>query len=256
MNREPTTPRPDAASGRRRAEGQSAEACAELEARLGHRFAEPALLRQALMQGPDTRECRERRQRLEFLGDAVLELIVSATLYDARSDWDEGDMTRARARLVGNRNLANWAEQLGLVRGGRPGPGPGEPAHGASSQKAPADTFEAVLAALFLDGGLAPAQRLVERLLPPPKDWEALLSPDAKSELNELAGARGVPPPVYHVSDDSREENAAMRFAVEVWFDGALAAKARGRTKRAAEQRAAERALQGLGGGAPRAGRG
>lgn len=245
-------PDADARLGRREENG--AGAFAELEARLGHRFADPALLRQALMLGPDTPETREGRQRLEFLGDAVLELVVSAKLYDARSDWDEGDMTRARARLVGNRNLVNWAEQLGLAGPGRSGRGEAAPA--AAPQKTPADTFEAVIAALFLDGDLAPVARLVERLLPPPRDWDALLSPDAKTELNELAHTRGAPPPVYRTVDDSREENASKRFAVEVWFDGAPAAKARGRTKRAAEQRAAERALQGLAAAAPRAGRG
>lgn len=256
MSAEDTPRRRGSASGRRRAEtGAGAPPpFAELEACLGHRFADPALLQQALMQGPDTRARRERRQRLEFLGDAVLELVVSAKLYNTRSDWDEGDMTRARARLVRNRNLANWAEQLGIAC--KLHPGRAEHAQGAPPQKTLADTFEAILAALFLDGGLAPAERLVERLLPPRRDWDALLPPDPKTELNELAGARGVLPPVYRTTDDSRVENASRRFAVEVWFGGALVARARARSKRAAEQLAAERALQGLAGAAPRAGQG
>lgn len=218
-----------------------------LEERLGHRFQDLRLLATALAHPSWAHEHDAGRgnERLEFLGDAVLELAVAELLYALHPDWHEGELTRVRASLVNARVLAEQARTLGLgphLQLGRSERASG----GAGKGRILADAFEAVLGAIYLDGGFAPARALVERLF-----GEALRRPapapsDAKTRLNEWAQlARGAVP-VYLLQGDSGRDDDPLRFEVEVTVAAQALGRARGRTKREAEQVAAAAALRAV----------
>ena len=228
------------------AEGEQPVALAQ---RLGHRFARPELLELALTHPSASFEADGSRgnERLEFLGDAVLDLVVSQLLYAAHTDWSEGDLTRARAALVNTGSLAGRARRLGL----------GAAAHlgrterrggGAEKESILANLFEALVAALYLDGGLEAAEALVRRLFPEAADPHASPPPrDAKTRLNEWAHARGTLPPRYRVLEDRGEGSGARRYRVAAELGDARLGEGEGGTKRSAERQAAEAALDALG---------
>ena len=131
-----------------------------LQQKIGHRFADPALMERALTHrsyGADHNE------RLEFLGDAVLSLVVSSLLFDRLGDSDEGDLTRVRAHLVREDSLYRAALQLGLPEALRLGEGEAR-GGGALRSSILADALEALIGATFLDGGLTAARNLVQSL--------------------------------------------------------------------------------------------
>ena len=139
---------------------------AALEAALGHAFGDPELAEAALRHASFSNETRavSSNERLEFLGDAVLGLVAAEVLYREHPEWSEGALTRARAALVNRTNLARCARALGLgslVRLGRTERTSG----GADKETILANCFEAVLGAVYLDGGLAPAVALARREL-------------------------------------------------------------------------------------------
>jgi len=217
---------------------------AALEAALGHRFANRALLERALTHPSWARHSDAfDNQRLEFLGDAVLALVVGEALHAAHPDWREGDLTRARAALVNGRTLAQRAKSLGLggwVRLGRGG-------EALDAQpKILTDVFEAVVGALYLDGGMEAARALVRRALPECSDAAFAPPPrDPKSRLNEWAHAQRLDPPRYCTIADSGADGDG-RFAVMVLLEGRAVGEGNGRTKRAAENAAAGSALAQL----------
>lgn len=215
-----------------------------LEERIGHRFADQALLETALAHPSYAHELDGSRgnERLELLGDAVLGLVVAEILYAGRPAWSEGDLTRARAALVNARSLAARARALDLgafVRLGRTEQRTG----GASKDSILANVFEALVGALYLDGGLDAARICVERAF----GDELLRAPagerDAKTRLQEWAHARLHETPTYRTLQDSQVDADAERFEVEVWIASEAWACGRGRTKREAEQAAAACAL-------------
>ncbi len=222
---------------------------AELERALGHGFARPALLESALTHPSFAYEIDGSRgnERLEFLGDAVLGLVVAQLLYEAHPVWSEGLLTRARGALVNERALAERARLLGLgplARLGRSEQRTG----GAEKDSILADLFEAVLGALYLDGGLAPVFSLVRRLFAEALvQGAAPVQRDAKTRLNEWAQAQRRTTPSYRVRSDSGQDGDAGRFVVEVCVAEEVLGEGRGRTKRGAEQAAAEAALARLG---------
>jgi ribonuclease-3 len=215
-----------------------------LQQRLGHRFVQGRLLTRALTHrsfGADHNE------RLEFLGDAVLNLTVSTLLFERFSGSDEGDLTRVRAHLVREDSLHRVALSLGLpevlwlsegeARGG-----------GALRPSILADAVEALIGAIFLDGGFEPAQAAVRRLFGEViKATEAeAWTKDAKTELQEWLQARKLPVPVYRIAG-TRGEKHAQTFEVECAVPTlGLTEQGEGRSRRAAEQEAARRMLEQL----------
>jgi ribonuclease-3 len=218
---------------------------AELEASLAHVFSAPALLELALRHPSYAHERDGSRgnERLEFLGDAVLELATAQLLFEAHPAWEEGHLTRARAGLVNTSALAQHARSLGLPAHARLGRT--ERKDGAEKDSILANLFEAVVGALYLDGGLAPvlalARRLFAEALAPGAD---VVAADPKTRFQEWAHASLQSTPSYAAISDSGVENDAQRFEVEVRVDGDVWGRGRGRTKRAAERAAAEKALE------------
>lgn len=219
---------------------------AELEKALGHQFADPALLDIALAHPSYAHEIDGSRgnERLEFLGDAVLDLAVARLLYDTHPGWSEGDLTRARAALVNTRMLARCARELGIGNHtmlGRTERKTG----GADKERILANVFEALVGAVYLDAGLAPvtalAERLFAELLVPGSDP---LAADPKTRFQEWSHADRGATPRYSAVADSGVENDEARFVVEIRLAGEVWGQGTGRTKRAAERAAAEAALQ------------
>ena len=215
-----------------------------LQQRIGHRFSDPALLERALTHrsfGADHNE------RLEFLGDAVLSLVVSSLLFDRLGDSDEGDLTRVRAHLVREDSLYRAALQLGLPESLRLGEGE---ARGGGAQRASilADALEALIGATFQDGGFDAARGLVQRLFGEIIETTDLASwsKDAKTELQEWLQARRLQVPSYRISA-TRGQAHAQTFEVECSVPAlSLTHSGEGRSRRLAEQEAARRMLDAL----------
>jgi ribonuclease-3 len=215
-----------------------------LQQRLGHRFVQQQLLTRALTHRSGS---VDHNERLEFLGDAVLNLAVSALLFERFSGSDEGDLTRIRAHLVREDSLHRQALALGLPEVLRLSDGE---LRGGGSQRPSilADALEAVIGAVFLDGGFAPAQAVVQRLLgeviaaTDVDNW----SKDPKTELQEWLQARRIPVPAYRITA-TRGQAHAQTFEVECAVATlGLAERGEGRSRRAAEQEAARRLLDTL----------
>ncbi|MFN8518481.1 MAG: ribonuclease III [Chloroflexota bacterium] len=225
-------------------------AAAGLEARLGHAFQDPRLLEQALTHSSYVNEHPDppliANERLEFLGDAVLSLVISEALWDRHPDDAEGVLTARRAAIVSARDLARIAARIDLgeyLQLGQGAERSGERARGSVL----ASTFEAVVAAVHLDGGLEAARQLVLRLCGPELDQP--LAPVAlkppKSRLQELAYRRVGRPPSYRVlAVDGPAHD--RRYEVDVVLDGAVLGTGRGRSRRDAETQAAAMALEQL----------
>lgn len=215
-----------------------------LQQRLGHRFAQPGLLTRALTHRSHG---ADHNERLEFLGDAVLATAVSALLYDRFAGSDEGDLTRVRAHLVREDTLHRLALALGLPEVLRLSDGE---ARGGGAQRPSilADALEALIGAVFLDGGFEPARALVQRLF-----GEVIASTetdswrkDAKTELQEWLQARRLPVPAYRIVATKGQAHA-QTFEVECAVPAlGLAEQGEGKSKRAAEQDAARRMLATL----------
>jgi ribonuclease-3 len=181
-------------------------------------------------------------ERLEFLGDAVLELVVSEYLYRRHPDWDEGQLTETRATLVREATLAEAARRSGL--GGRLRLGRGEIVTGGRAKPSLlADALEALTAAAFLAGGLAAARGLVIEALGPALD-NAAGRPhrtDYKAALTERLRRRGQEP-LYRVLSESGPDHD-KRFVIAVFAGEVELGRGEGKTKKEAEQRAARAAL-------------
>jgi ribonuclease-3 len=219
---------------------------AALQERLGHRFADTALLEDALTHRSLANEDGRSglgNERLEFLGDAVLDLVVSELLMEANPDVDEGVLSRARAAAVNAGALAERARELDLgdfVRLGR-----GERrAGGAGKPSILADTFEALLGALYLDAGLATVRAFIERELAPGLSASEDLR-DAKTRLSEEVQKQGCEVPRYQTVAE-RGPDHAKEFEVEVRVNDEVLGRGSGSSKRSAEQRAAQGALERL----------
>jgi ribonuclease III len=217
---------------------------AALQQRLGYRFAEGALLTRALTHRSFG---AEHNERLEFLGDAVLQTAVSALLYEHFAGSDEGDMTRVRAHLVREDSLHRAALALALPEVLRLSEGE---ARGGGAQRASilADALEALIGAVFLDGGFMSAQALVQRLFGETiattevDSW----SKDAKTELQEWLQARKLAVPAYRIAATSGQAHA-MTFDIECAVASlGLTEHGEGKSRRIAEQEAARRMLAAL----------
>jgi len=186
----------------------------------------------------------ESNERLEFLGDAVLALVVAETLYVAKPDWHEGDLTRALHSIVEGRSLAGLARQIDvgpLLRLGRTE----ESSGGHDKPSILENTVEALIGAMYLDGGLEPVARFVRRFFAEALAADAVrVERDPKTALQETLMAAEGELPSYRVVHDSEVEGDDERFTIEVISKGAALAEGVGRTKRAAEKCAAQVALE------------
>ncbi len=222
-----------------------AENLAPLEARLGHRFAAIGHLERALTHASAVAEAHlghaASYQRLEFLGDRVLALVIADLLIAAFPDAEEGELARRLTALVRNESCAEVALEIGL--GGWIRLGGGEVQSGGRKKAAIlGDVCEAVIGALYLDGGLPVARAFIaaewkDRML----NWSGPLR-DAKTTLQEWVQGRGLAAPTYEIVERSGPDHAP-NFRVAVTIEGLAAVIGAGRSKREAEQKAATAVL-------------
>jgi ribonuclease-3 len=224
-----------------------------LEEKLGVRFKNRSLLEQALTHSsavPELRAAKEdsphpgNNERLEFLGDAVLDLLASEYLLENFPEWSEGQLSKSRARLVNARSLERAALRIGLGEHLRLGRGE-EKTGGREKPALLADGFEAVVAAVFLDAGLEAAGQLLRRVLfdqALQERGERMAESDRKSALQELLQRSGRPPAEYRLARETGPDHRKI-FLVEVWADGSCLGTGEGKTKKEAEQQAARSAL-------------
>lgn len=227
--------------------GNDAKEPHPLEGGLGHRFSDPELLTLALTHRSRVHEEGGEgfaNERLEFLGDAVLDLIISEQLMEAQPNVSEGQLSRARAELVNGQSLADQARQLGLGNWVRLGRGE-ERSAGQLKASILSNVFEAVIGAMYLDGGLAPVRALVARLFLPLFDDPSLFEPDPKTHLQERLQTLGRQLPVYRTVAESGPDHA-KQFHIEVCLGDRVLGSGVGSSKRAAEQGAAREALVAL----------
>ncbi|MBB3195138.1 ribonuclease III [Roseateles terrae] len=215
-----------------------------LQQRLGYRFTQADLLQRALTHRSFG---QQHNERLEFLGDAVLNLAVSALLYERFAGSDEGDLTRIRAHLVREDSLHKLALQLQMPATLRMSEGE---ARGGGGQRPSilADALEAVIGAAFLDGGYQAANDIVRRLLGDLIAGSGIdqWAKDAKTALQEWLQARKLPVPIYRIVE-TRGQAHAQTFTVECQVPAlSLARTGDGRSRRMAEQEAARQLLDEL----------
>lgn len=218
-----------------------------LKKRLGFAWRDENLLYQALTHSSFTYENRQagviNNQRLEFLGDAVLELAVSDHLYRQFPDWDEGELTKMRAAVVCEPSLVRVARELEL--GFCLNMGKGEERSGGRERPSIlADAFEALLGAVYLDQGLDVAVRLVLQYLKPVlKDvLEGRLDRDYKTELQEIVQQHGGEQVQYVILKEEGPDHHKI-FTAGVFYKETLVGKGTGCSKKDAEQQAAKAAL-------------
>lgn len=221
-----------------------------LEAMLGMPIGDLALYEHALRHRSVLRGLpnshTQSNERLEFLGDAVLGVAVAERLYTAFPERDEGFLTRTRAKLVNGQMLAGFAEAIGLPPLILLSENMAQ-AEGRANPTVLADAFEAVLGALYLDQGFEAARQFVFRLLDEHVDLSDVAEQRSnfKSLLLEYVQARGRTQPVYRVVAEEGPSHD-RRFTVEVLVGGVPAGTGRARSKKQAEQQAAEEALARL----------
>jgi len=224
---------------------------AALEQAIGHSFSDPTRLLRALTHSTVRQEAAPGflgdNEELEFLGDAVLGLVVSEYLLLGFPEWNAGKLSQSKARLVSAPMLHQAALRLNLGAYVQLGRGE-EKTGGREKETVLADAYEAVVAAIYLDAGLAAAAAFVQRsLIEEAMRVQATLLgvPDHKSALQEYLQARGMRPAEYRVVGESGPDHQKM-FLIEVFVAGQFVARDEGLSKKKAEQGAAGIALQEL----------
>lgn len=221
----------------------------EFEEILGYKFKNKKLLHNALTHSSYANEAHSpygSNERLEFLGDSVLSIIVSEYLYNNFQGLPEGELTKIRASLVCERTLSIFARQIKL--GDFLYLGKGE-AHNKGNERASilADAFEAVLAAIFLDGGMEPSKKHVLRFIVPElKEREFELFKDYKTLLQEVVQRNPEEKISYELVGETGPDHD-KRFTVEIHLNSNVIGEGTGRSKKQAEQAAARQALKLMG---------
>ena len=220
----------------------------ELEKKLNYTFKNSELLKNALTHSSYANENRAEGissdERLEFLGDSVLGFVTAKHLYSMQPTLSEGKMTRLRAELVCEQSLHGVALDLDLGRYLRMGHGE-EKNGGRTRPSILADAVEAVIAAMFLDGGIAAPESFIERMILSPESIEAHHAADYKTELQELVQQKSGQVLTYAPTGESGPDHAKV-FSASVSLNGEVIGEGSGRTKKEAEQAAACQALKKL----------
>jgi ribonuclease-3 len=222
------------------------ESLEKLELELGYRFHEPLLLKKALIHSSHAHEqnIAEDNEQMEFLGDAVLGLIVSDLLFRAHPDLTEGELSKLKGFFVSSANLVKYAEQLELGQYLYLGKGE-EKTGGRSKQALLVDALEAIIGGIYLDGGLDSARQLITKFMEPQLGQVSLKgerTADFKTALQELLQARSLGGARYIAVSESGPDHEKL-FTVDVELDDKIIARGIGLTKKAAEQAAAKQAL-------------
>ncbi|GAB1476718.1 ribonuclease III [Bacillota bacterium] len=227
---------------------------ANLESKIGYTFKNPALLTEALTHSSAANEntcahkpCNRMKsnERLEFLGDAVLDLAVSKYLYDRLSDLEEGQLSKIRALIVCERSLAECAKLLNLDKAialGR-----GEDNNGGRLRPSIlSDAVEALIGAVYIDGGFDIVASLAVTVLEDTieKALAGLLFHDYKTEIQEKLQAQGMPEIKYLIDREDGPDHDKT-FFVSLWDGAEKLGEGAGKTKKQAEQNAAKSALEG-----------
>jgi len=223
-----------------------------LQTAIGYRFRDRGLLEHAMTHTSRANEDVTGgvfdNESLEFLGDAVLGFVIADMLFRECPDWDEGEKSKTKASMVSTFALAKQAERLHLGDHLLLGRGE-EKTGGRRKQALLADTYEAVIAAIYLDGGVDAARAFLTRefhpMLEEARRSGVAGSQDYKSALQELVQARSQPLPEYRLVGTFGPDHE-KRFEVEVVVDGVTLSRASGPSKKEAEQEAAKRALENL----------
>ncbi len=222
----------------------------ELEVLLGYAFRDRRLLARALTHSSHPRNVLPGmaafdNEQLEFLGDAILGFVVSERLVERFPEFSEGRLSKMKANLVSAHSLAGVAERFSLGRFLRLGRGE-EKTGGRTKRALLVDAVEAIIAALYLDGGLEAASAFLHKFLLEERilgDAERLAAADHKSALQEWLQARGLPTVHYAVSGERGPEHEKT-FTVQVEWRGRVLARAEGASKKRAEQAAAHLTLE------------
>ena len=221
----------------------------ELEKCIGYAFRKQPLLEMALTHRSyrfEAKDVTHDNQRLEFLGDAVLGLVVAAQLFDAHGDEDEGTLTELRSRVTNGKALADTAKRIGLGAFIKLGKGE-EQGGGRERQSLLADGMEAVIGAAFLDGGLRAAEKVVMTLfssalgVTAKEDWRD----NPKGKLQELAQRRHGRGPEYRCVSEEGPAHQKV-FTVDALVEGEAVGRGTGSNRRAAEVEAAAHAVRKL----------
>ena len=228
---------------------EESESLSRCEAKLGHAFRDPGLLVKALTHSSSKTAESPSNERLEFLGDSILGMVVSEFLYSSFPDYTEGQLTRIKSVVVSSRTLGKETERLGLDE--HVTVGKGIAVKKSLPRSLLANVFEAVIAAIYLDGGIDPARRFVLESLRPEiekvlqnqhhKNYKSLLQHYVQKQFNEV--------PVYRVMDEQGPDHFKY-FQVAAIVRGDEWGVAWGRNKKDAEQLAARDALKALRAGA------
>ncbi len=219
-----------------------------LEAKLGYTFQDRSLLENALTHSSYANENRDSlgsNERLEFLGDSILGMVTADHLYKKHPGVPEGELTRTRAALVCEESLVEVADRLDL--GAYLKLGRGEATGGGRTRPSiRADAVEAVLAAVYLDGGLVEARKIIQRFILD-KETEKSANRDYKTALQELVQRRSGQVLSYRLTGQSGPDHAKA-FTVAVDLNGQTVGEGSGHSKKEAEQMAAKAALEKLNG--------
>ena len=219
-----------------------------LEQKIGYTFRDRALLDNALTHSSYANEHREQgalsNERLEFLGDSILGLVVADHLYRTRPDLPEGDLTRIRAALVCENSLVDVAKELDLGSYLKLGKGE-ESGGGRHRPSIQADAVEAMLAAVYLDGGIGQARKLIHTLILGHEREKTAAGRDYKTALQELIQRESGQVLTYRLIGESGPDHAKI-FSMEVLLNGEAIGAGQGHSKKEAEQAAARAAVEKL----------
>ena len=220
----------------------------DLEAAIGYRFKNITLLQNALTHSSYANErwhnSLKSNERLEFLGDSILGMVVAEYLYKTFPDRPEGELTRMRADMVCEKTLAAVAARIELGRHLMLGNGE-EQSGGRSRESILADAVESVIAASFLDGGMKAARKLIEKFILVEVPVKKLNNADYKTALQELVQQKKNQTLSYRLVGESGPDHD-KRFEVEVSLNGRVLGTGSGSSKKRAEQMAAQTALENL----------
>lgn len=217
------------------------------EKRIGYRFSSPDLLEEALRHGsaPGIEDGKRSYERLEFLGDAVLNLCIAQEMYRMLPLAGEGILTKTRASIINNRNIAKVADRIDIPASLRIDPSVRRKGVGVTRKMA-ADAVEAVIGAIFLDGGHGAALRFVQSHFRLPDLMGALVASfDAKSRLQEWCQGEHLPLPIYALLSADGPPHKRL-FRVEVRVEGLPPAGGSGTSRKEAEMDAASKAISSL----------